>query len=195
MALSAGAAVGEGWPNRPLGFVTIPEPSRTIPEKPPCRWHGYACAPRYGYRIDWHVTPSPKPALPRPLTLGEARALLDAGRLEAAQAALKTLAGTTPQDPAVWALLARADRRLGRLDAAGESLRRALGIDPGHPGALAEQGFLHLASGRPAQALTTLAALSDSCGDCAEAVTLRSALTGAGYHEGVTGAKRIRLAP
>lgn len=181
----AGAAQAEGWPDRPLGFAPIPE---AAPPDPPCRWPK-DCP----HRGTWILYPPARAPEVRPLpTLSDARALVEAGRFAAAKVLLDGLAARSPQDPGVWALRGRAERRLGQLDAAGESLRRALALDPGHPGALEEQGFLHLARGQGGQALSTLDRLTASCGTCAEAIRLRSALTGAGYHAGGTGAKWIR---
>lgn len=52
-----------------------------------------------------------------------------------------------------------------------------------------------LAAGQPAQAMAALETLTAGCGGCAEAITLRSALTGAGYHTGTAGPKWFRAAP
>lgn len=194
-ALLAGTAGAEGWPNRPLGFVTIPDPAPHAQDDPKCYRGGHYCADRRVYPVKRYVPPAQKPAAPRTVTLADARALLDAGRFDAAHAALSGLSRTTPQDPAVWTLLGRTERRLARLDAASESLRRALALDPGNPAALAEQGLLFLARGEPVRAQETLADLTQSCGGCVEAAALRSALTGAGYHAGGTGAKWIRVQP
>lgn len=189
-ALSTGEALAQGWPSQPLGFATIVQPSPAAPDGPTCPW--YDCAPHRGYLI---LREGPRATAPTLPSLDDARALLEAGQFSAARDRLEDLAVRTPQDPGIWALLGRAERGLGHLGAAGESLRRALVLDAGHPGALAEQGFLLLAEGRPAEALATMEALTRSCAECREAIKLRSALTGAGYHAGGAGPKRIRVQP
>lgn len=195
LAFWTGAALAEGWPNRPLGFATIPDPVPRVRDDATCYRGRHSCADHRVYPVKRYVPPAQKAPAPRPTTLADAQALLDAGRLDAARGALSGLSRQTPQDPGVWLLLGRTDRRLGRLGDASESLRRALALDPGNPAALAEQGLLFLASGQAARAQATLAVLTQSCGSCVEAATLRSALTGAGYHAGGTGAKRIRVQP
>lgn len=188
-ALTTGGALAEGWPNRPLGFAPVP---REASPARPCPWR--ADCPHRDRWILWPPAPREPVAQPLP-TLADARALFDAGRIAAARDLLAELAERMPQDPAVWALLARAERRLGHPAAAAEGVRRALALDPGHPAALAERGFLALAAGQPAQAFAALEALTASCGACAEAIALRSALTGAGYHAGATGPKWLHPAP
>jgi predicted Zn-dependent protease len=150
-----------------------------------CRPHG----PVVIYR---DAAPAPAPPPPTP---AQAAALVAAGRLDAAAELLATLARTAPQDPEVWTLRARLERKQQRLAAARQAAARALRIEPGHPGALAEQGLIALASGDADGARAALAALDAGCGGCPEAAALRSALTGAGHVGSGTGAKRLRVAP
>jgi tetratricopeptide (TPR) repeat protein len=193
-ALAAASAMPAAGEDRaPPWFPSLALPAEAPQPAPqhPCPRH---CGwPKFGRVIIMQYDSGPQPR-PQP-TLAEAEAMLDSGRTEAALAALSLLARVAPQDPEVWTLLGRANRKLRHFGEARENLDRALRLDPDNPGALGEKGLLQLSTGAAREAQETLAKLARTCGDCAEHAALRSALGGAGYHGTGTGAKRIKVAP
>jgi chemotaxis protein methyltransferase WspC len=101
---------------------------------------------------------SPPVAMPAPATatpneaLAHARALADAGQLEAAHAGVSRWLTRHPADSEGFYLLGLLESALGRLDAADEAFTRVLYLDRDHDDALAQRIGLAERAGRAGQA-------------------------------------------
>jgi hypothetical protein len=194
IALLAGLATAAPAPLRADVDVDLTIRLGPVAVQPPvviisCRYGSPCAYPRNTYR----KAPAVRPAPPPP-TVADGRALIERGRFAEAAVLLEGAAGRTPQDPDAWHLLGQARRKSGDGAGAERDFARALRIDPGHPGALQDQGLLFLATGRAEAAQANLALLAESCGGCRERTLLQSALTGAGYPPAtVPGAKWLRV--
>jgi chemotaxis protein methyltransferase WspC len=106
-------------------------------------------------------------APPAPDTLGAARELADAGRLDEARAACERVLRTRPTDADALALLGVIHLAAGRTDAAFDLFRKALYLVPDH-----------------LEAMAHMTGLCDRRGDTARAAALRRRLTSRARKEG-----------
>jgi chemotaxis protein methyltransferase WspC len=134
----------------PLSFRLRP-PAVEMPEPPP------QAAPRAKAPPPARVPPTPPtaPRMPLPTAddaLAHARALADAGQLDAAHAGVTRWLARHPADGEGFFLLGLLESALGRFDAADEAFTRVLYLDRDHGDALAQRIGLAERAGRAAQA-------------------------------------------
>jgi tetratricopeptide (TPR) repeat protein len=85
--------------------------------------------------------------------LKKARALLEAGRVEASATLLQSLLGENPENDAALYILAVCQRYLKQFDDALDTLNRLKSLRPAYGKAWQEEGHLHLAAGNKSAAL------------------------------------------